>query len=134
MTDDMMNLRSHVEKSAVADLLRSCSALFPRSCWLLRSARRPARAMARRMAFGLPIPTAIATGTGRHGLAPSGFAFRSFAPAAISRAFLTRRMAEKALTAVKRKLADFSQLRHGTPPAPKGEQRLVVISGLRAAP
>lgn len=90
MTDDMMNLRSLVEKSADADLLREMIGFAAEKLMALEVGTKTARAMARRMASDWPSATAIATGTGRHGRAPSSCAFPSCAQAVISQASLSR--------------------------------------------
>lgn len=84
MIDDMMNLRSLVEKSADADLLRDMIGFAAEKLMALEVGTKTARAMARRMVSDWPSATAIATGTGGHGRALSNCAFPSFALAAIS--------------------------------------------------
>lgn len=99
MTDNMMNLRSLVEKSADADLLREMIAAAEKLMALEIPARRPARAMARRMASDWPSVAAIAIETGGHGRAPSSCAFPKLRTGSYFPSFLEpRRMAEKALT------------------------------------
>lgn len=101
MTDEMMNVRSLVEKSADADLLREMIGFAAERLMSWRSAARPVLATARRPQCGSPNATATVTGIGRRGLERSSFASRSCAEVAISRAFWSRvAWLEKALTAV----------------------------------
>ena len=90
MTDDMMNLRSLVEKSADADLLREMIGFAAETLMALEVGTKTGAGYGEKMAFDWPSVTAIATGTGRHGRAPSSCAFQNFAQAVISRASLSR--------------------------------------------
>ena len=86
MTDDMMNLRSLVEKSADADLLRDMIGFAAEKLMALEVGTKTGAGYGEKNGFR--VPSATATGTGRHGHAPSSCVFPSFAQAAISRAFL----------------------------------------------
>jgi len=90
MTDDMMNLRSLVEKSADAGSLREMIGFAAEKLMALEVGAKTSAGYGEKNGFGLPSATALATATGRHGRAPSSCAFRSFAQAAISRASLSR--------------------------------------------
>lgn len=90
MTDDMMNLRSPVEKSADTYLLRQMIDFAAEKLMALEVGLRRVRAMARRPHFGLRSATATATATGKRGPERSNCAFQGCGPAAISRAFWSR--------------------------------------------
>ena len=90
MTDDMMNLRSLVEKSADADLLREMIGFAAEKLMALEVALRRVLAMARRLRFVLPSAMAIATAIGKRGQAPLSCAFPSCGPAVISQASWSR--------------------------------------------
>ena len=83
MTDDMMNLRALVEKSADADLLREMTlgssprAFTAKNLVEMEVGAATGAPGARRARFGQPTAMATATGTGRRAPAPSNCASRS---------------------------------------------------------
>ena len=82
MTDEMKNLRSLVEKSTDADLLREMIGFAAEKLMELEVGAKTGAALAKRTPFGLPSATAIASATGKHGPGPWNCVSRSFVPAA----------------------------------------------------
>jgi hypothetical protein len=90
MTDEMMNLRTLVEKTPDADLLREMIGFAAQRLMELEVESQTGRPTARRIPSVWPSATAIATGSGRPAPAPSNCAFPSCARAPTSRAFWSR--------------------------------------------
>lgn len=90
MTNDMMDLRSLVEKSADADLLREMIGFAAEKLMELEVGTKTGAPTARRMTFDLLSVTDIAIATGRPELELLNFEFQSYALAATSRAFWSR--------------------------------------------
>ena len=90
MTDDMMNLRSLVEKSADADLLREMIGFAAEKLMALEVGAKTGAGYGEKNDFRLAQRNGYRDRDWRHVLAPSSCAFRSFAQAAISRASLSR--------------------------------------------
>lgn len=95
MTDDMMNLRTLVEKTPDADLLREMIGFSAQRLMELEVESQTGAVYGEKSAERLPSATATATRPGRPGPARSSYAFPS-AQGLVE----PRRMAEKALTAV----------------------------------
>lgn len=85
MTTDMMNVRSLVEKSADADLLREMIGSAAERLMELEVGSVTGAGFGRRTRYGLHSATATVTAIGRRELARPSFAFRSWARAATFR-------------------------------------------------
>ncbi len=90
MTDAMMSLRALAEKSADADVLREMIGFAAQRLMELEVAGLTGALTARRTRTDWPSATAIATGTGRRGLARSSCASPSCGRGATSRASWNR--------------------------------------------
>jgi Transposase, Mutator family len=100
MTTEMMDLRSLVEKTPDADLLREMIGFAAQRLMGIEVQALTGAATAKRARPALPSATFIAIATGRPAPARSSCASPSCARAATSRFLEPRRTAEKALTAV----------------------------------
>ncbi|MBB5538227.1 transposase-like protein [Rhizobium giardinii] len=90
MTNDMMNLRSLVEKSADADLLREMIGFAAEKLMELEVGAKTGAGCGAKNAFRLASRNGYRDRDWRRGLEQSSCASRSFAPAATSRASLSR--------------------------------------------
>jgi hypothetical protein len=88
MTDDMMNLRSLVEKSADADLLRHMIGFAAEKLMALEVGAATGAGYGEKSALRTASATAIAIEIGKRGLVRLNYVSRSCGPAAISRASL----------------------------------------------
>src|SRR3954469_21419386 len=100
MTDDMMNLRTLVEKTPDADLLREMIGFAAQRLMELEVESQTGAAYGEKTPNAWPSATATGTGSGRPGPAQLSCAFPSCARAPTSRASWSRDAWPKALTAV----------------------------------
>ena len=90
MTDDMMNLRTLVEKTPDADLLREMIGFAAQRLMELEVGAVTGAGYGEKDPLRLPSATATGTATGRRAPAPSSYAFPSSGKAPTSRASWSR--------------------------------------------